>query len=769
MQLQSYYAQDANGNIIPGAPCSLFLAGTETLATGLQDANGDPLGNPFTAAANGMVSVAAPQGLYDLFIESGLRSGRIRLQFIDVEQVAADASSAAASAVAAADSATVSQEANATLVYVDGTPLSVTYPNQFIERDDILYRLKPSEVTPLVLSGVWATDELKLISLGEAGLRADLLSPSGAEDVFYGAESVATTLTKYASPLQHLRSFGAKLDGVHDDSDAVEAAIASGVPLMWGRQGDNIRITRRISVTSLGPVNWVSYGANIIFDSPSVTLAHALDVDILGGVRHKISGQLNINGSDKCSVGLRLFNRAEGFPAAYAYADISGLSVKNIFRSSNLADGGDGIILRGAFRCVNIDLCTVENVHMAAGAGIVGSVGVTGITVAPQMAGYSIMTNCSRLTINGIKSDDPTVRDDQDGLRVFSGWATRSGKSENIFNCTDSQFTDCYGRSIKAQTEAAFISKCKFAAYGGPNLGRNQDVDLQVGCGVVRDCTAYYANQASCPDSTIAFQPAPDWESFSGTACDIKVFIASGTLSSVVGTYPRARTQHLTTVQGIDVIGAIDVVVEGRVWSNLSNFSVEKCTVNNIATGLVRITASGAGGSPYGAFVSIDDCTNLGTSRPLVIDSVAGFAAKALVSSGINPGFATSLPINDASPKGGIKRMPYRTGMGAITGTDYVDGTLLAAGATWDLGVPGYSGRGKLDVASSSSILAQGQVAFSSTGATRTLALTTAGTALVVGNTTQPGTGEIQVWFDTTLKIRNNTAGNVVLTINILG
>lgn len=769
MQLQSYYAQDANGNIIPGAPCSLFLAGTETLATGLQDANGDPLSNPFSAAANGLVSVAAPQGLYDLFIESGLRSGRIRLQFIDVEQVAADAISAAASAEAAEESATVSQEANATLVYVDGTPLTVTYPNQFIERDNILYRVNPAEAIPLALTGVWVTDETKLISLGEAGLRADLLLPDGAEQVFYGTESVAETLTKYASPLRHLRSFGAKLNGIDDDSDAVEAAIASGVPLMWGRQGDTIRLTRRIAVTSLGPVNWVSYGANIVFDSPSVTLAHALDIDILGGVRHKISGQLNINGNDKCSVGLRLFNRAEGFPSAYAYVEMNGVHVENIFRANNTADGGDGIIVRGAFWQVDIDQCSAKNVHMAAGAGIVGSVGVTGITVSGQMAGYPIAVNCSRLSIHTIKSDDPTVRDDQDGLRVFSGWATRSGKSENIFNCTDSQFTDCYGRSIKAQTEAAFISKCKFAAYGGPNLGRNQDVDLQVGCGVVRDCTAYYANQTSCPDSTIAFQPAPDWESFSGTACDIKVFIASGTLSSVVGTYPRARTQHLTIVQGIDVIGAIDVVVEGRVWSNLSNFSIEKCTVNNVATGLARITASGAGGSPYGAFVSIDDCTNLGASKPLVIDSVSGFAAKALVSNGICPGFATSLPLNDASPKGGVKRMPYRAGLAPISGTDYVDGTLLAAGATWDLGVPGYSGRGQIRIASSSSILAQGSVAFSSTGATRTLAMTSVATQLVVGNTTQPGTGEVQVWFDTTLKIRNNTAGNIVLTINILG
>jgi hypothetical protein len=112
VELKNFYAQDANGNIIPGATCTLYLAGTTTLATGLEGPSGSPLGNPFTADINGLVAVAAPQGVYDLVIDSGLRTGRIEIQFIDVEQVAADALSASASA-ASAQSDAISAENSA--------------------------------------------------------------------------------------------------------------------------------------------------------------------------------------------------------------------------------------------------------------------------------------------------------------------------------------------------------------------------------------------------------------------------------------------------------------------------------------------------------------------------------------------------------------------------------------------------------------------------------------------------------------------------------
>lgn len=91
MQLQNFYAQDANGNIVPGAVCSLFLSGTTTLATGLQDANGAALSNPFPANSGGLIQVAAPDGKYDLSVSAGVIENSLPVTFVDTVQLVSDA------------------------------------------------------------------------------------------------------------------------------------------------------------------------------------------------------------------------------------------------------------------------------------------------------------------------------------------------------------------------------------------------------------------------------------------------------------------------------------------------------------------------------------------------------------------------------------------------------------------------------------------------------------------------------------------------------
>lgn len=84
MELKNYYAQDNAGNILPAATCHLYLAGTETLASGLVDASGTPLPNPFLSHADGLVQFAAPNGRYDLHIAQGGHVKRLRIQCNDV-------------------------------------------------------------------------------------------------------------------------------------------------------------------------------------------------------------------------------------------------------------------------------------------------------------------------------------------------------------------------------------------------------------------------------------------------------------------------------------------------------------------------------------------------------------------------------------------------------------------------------------------------------------------------------------------------------------
>lgn len=136
MELKTFYAQDKFGNTIPNAGVTVYLRGTETLATGLEDANGAPLPNPFFTTNAGRATFAAPDGLYDMVFNTNKdRFGRVTVQFFDLggvlpavqeikvlveeaKQSATDATTAAAAATASAQSAatdaqTASQSATA--------------------------------------------------------------------------------------------------------------------------------------------------------------------------------------------------------------------------------------------------------------------------------------------------------------------------------------------------------------------------------------------------------------------------------------------------------------------------------------------------------------------------------------------------------------------------------------------------------------------------------------------------------------------------------
>ncbi len=91
MELKNFFAQDTQGNILPGATCYLYQPGTANLVAGLQNKNGAPLANPFTASENGLIQFAAPNGRYDLRVASGALAYTLRIQCNDVsENVQAD-------------------------------------------------------------------------------------------------------------------------------------------------------------------------------------------------------------------------------------------------------------------------------------------------------------------------------------------------------------------------------------------------------------------------------------------------------------------------------------------------------------------------------------------------------------------------------------------------------------------------------------------------------------------------------------------------------
>lgn len=83
MELKTFFSQDLNGTVIPSATVTVYLPGTTTLASGLQNASGAALTNPFNGDGNGQVVFAAPDGDYDIKVEGAGRTTTMRVRFID--------------------------------------------------------------------------------------------------------------------------------------------------------------------------------------------------------------------------------------------------------------------------------------------------------------------------------------------------------------------------------------------------------------------------------------------------------------------------------------------------------------------------------------------------------------------------------------------------------------------------------------------------------------------------------------------------------------
>lgn len=647
------------------------------------------------------------------------------------------------------------------LIYVDGTPLQVDRATQLIQRSGLLYSVKLPSTFPVTLSGTWATDEPLLTVRNDQSLRQDLAEDTGASLV--GA--LSGTVLDYLPARVHVRKFGVGSDGVTDYSNQLEAAILSGLPLDFGNAP--IRITRRISALVPGKLDWKSDGAVILNYAAAETPA-CIDLEVLPGFDHRIEGVLEIDGRLLSSVGFRAWNKsAAGFPSGYASFFASDLKVRNIRRGSVTSANGDGIIIRGGFTTVYLQRPVVSNVRLAAGAGILGSVGACGITVFGINTGYPIQTIVVDPQVDTIMSEDPAYNADQDGIRVFGPWDTAGAKSNSVFILRGGSFRDCWGRSVKSQAETGVIDGTNFSNFSGPTSGRNSEIDFQVGGGMVRNIQAYYSGVNTTPNEVISGQPSPTFEAFSLQVSGVQVYTTAA-LTAVLSTFPRAKTQHKVIMRDVDVIGPLTRLAEFRVWQDKTSLLIDGCTVTNLSGQLVRVTASGAGGAPFVGKVTIKNATNLGATAPLVTDKVSGLAANSIVSTQDVEGF-TIPPIQAESGAslGGATRVNSIIGLDSSSGAFEPMSKPIAAGATVTFPLRGYNGSAGALVSIGAGNLAHGLVAISSAGVVN---LTTGATDIVTGTTTEPASGNYRLWVSGgLLQVKNNTATARQCTIFYMG
>ena len=210
MELKTYFAQDASGNIIPNAQVFVYLAGTTTLASGIVDQNGAPLTNPFNADSSAAVVFAAPDGEYDVKCSGASRTVTIRAQLFDGGAFKATLAATGGSALVGYDGGTVQ------MVLDDAKPLA-----NYAALRAYTGRATGVRITKSGIAGFFQRDDADTASADNGG--TIIVDDAGRRWNRLFASSVSVSW------------FGAIGDGVKDDSLAVVSAIGACAAAGGGR------------------------------------------------------------------------------------------------------------------------------------------------------------------------------------------------------------------------------------------------------------------------------------------------------------------------------------------------------------------------------------------------------------------------------------------------------------------------------------------------------------------------------------------------------
>ena len=355
MQLKTYFAQDASGNIIPNAQVFVYLAGTTTLATGIVDQSGAPLTNPFNADSSAAVVFAAPDGDYDVKCSGASRTVTIRAQFFDGGAFKSDLAATGGSALVGAD---------------DGAGGSL-----------------------------WTT---------VAGFIAFLLSSLGASVIGFiqaGVGAVQRTLQAKAREVVTVTDFGASATAGVDSTDAIKKAL-SAVPaggVVRGVQGETYEISDRIDIngrTLKGIKLKLTANAAFLVLSGDAKL-RTVEIDANGKQRlfgHPLFGYVNLHNASGVEIDrLKFKNGATTSSGVFCSTKASDTTITR----SDFDEVGFGIYFLDAERTAGVDVRLVD------GVSYTGSIG-SGLTVSFCKLGNSAKAQAG----DGIEIDVPNNRFD---------------------------------------------------------------------------------------------------------------------------------------------------------------------------------------------------------------------------------------------------------------------------------------------------------------------------------------------------------------------
>nr|DAL29609.1 MAG TPA_asm: tail spike protein [Caudoviricetes sp.] len=557
----------------------------------------------------------------------------------------------------------------------------------------------------------------------------------------------------------HIKDFGAKANGVADDTLAVKDAIASGRALDWGDETCVYKIDQ-IEHTATADLNWMFRGAKIV--SSDTVKRYGIKIELDGFDAH-IDG-INYDAKRKSFTGLYFSNIAE--KSSNIYLDKP--NVKGCYRQSTLHTGGDGIYIVGNFDDVFLSCPKVKDTSMGAGAGISGSQGVSGITVVR----HSVIENAIprnimifNPNIEDVYCEDTAYTMDQDGIRVFTRHSQDNfAPQETSVRIIGGRYKNCMGRSIKSQSEITNITDPTFIRTRSFDRGYgNHEIDCQTNGGLIRGIDAIY--KGGRPDNIVYINSGSSVVKNEGNGlCKVR---------DVKIAWDSSDSDNWLTLFGVDVANTVN-----------PNVSIDNVEVRSKGTiGRFLLTS--------GAPVNSSDNLTLSISnsqvklRDAVLNCVGDVTIKGLVSNFRNT-HATAralamganastclVAVQEAqnityTPQPSYIPKILPTGDTAGAGFIYFDRALLTANTTVSIPLVGQNNSVNLMLITiASNRLATGLFAIDNNGI---LALTSGGTGITTGNTVEPASGDFRMWVsDGNLMIKNSTANTRRATLQRVG
>ena len=290
----------------------------------------------------------------------------------------------------------------------------------------------------------------------------------------------------------HLKDFGAKAnDPSFDNTAIIKTAIESGKSIDFGDINCNYYISTQLEATLTSNLFFMSRGAKITCLN---VVKQAVNISANGFNIYSL-GALTLECEMKAFTGMYITN--ENTKASNVH--LESLNINNCYRSSTQYTGGDGIFIGGNLSRVVINDPLINGVYLAKDAGVFGSQGITGMTIARSSSNVDYMPE--QVTINNPKvinvySEDPDYYADQDGIRVFTRHSQESVlPTRTSFYINNPYFKNCLGRAFKAQGEIVTVTNPVVYRDKGPTRGYgNPEFDFQTGGGRLINATAVYKN-----------------------------------------------------------------------------------------------------------------------------------------------------------------------------------------------------------------------------------------------------------------------------------